>query len=109
MLLVKAQRMAVLSVPLGGAEVERVPLWGSCFGKSGARSVAREVSVAIATGIPGKTITRGTFSERNSTRAFLPIQPCIQVGGAKTPHFSNMGAVNLSTPCQLLYRLVMHV
>ena len=47
--------MAVLSVPLRGAEVERVPLWGFSFQEVGVRSVAREFSVAIATGIPGKT------------------------------------------------------
>ena len=42
------------------------------------------------------------FRDRISARAFLPIQPCIQVGGAETPHFSYMGAVNLPTPSQLL-------
>jgi hypothetical protein len=49
------------------------------------------------------------FSERNSTRAFLPIEPSIQVGCAETPHFSYMGAVNFAAPSQLLKGLVMDV
>jgi hypothetical protein len=91
--------MAVLSVPLRGAEVERVPL-GFLF--QGGRSIARGFSVAIATGIQGKQLLLAAFRDRNSAREFLPIQPCIQIGGAETPHFSCMGAVNLSTSCQLL-------
>ena len=95
--------MAVLSVPLRGAEVERVPLWGFSFQEVGVRSVAREFSVAIATGIPGKTQPLGVaFSDGNSTRAFLSIEPCIQVGCAKTPHLPNVGAVDLATPSQFL-------
>jgi hypothetical protein len=54
--------MAVLSVPLRGAEVERVPLWGLWFWEVGARSVARELSVAIATGIPGEDNREGALS-----------------------------------------------
>src|SRR6185437_12563687 len=44
-----------------------------------------------------------------SARAFLPIEPRIQVGCTKAPHLSNVGAVDLSTPCQLLKSLVMNV
>jgi hypothetical protein len=51
--------MAVLSVPLRGAEVERVPL-GFLF--QGGRSIARGFSAAIATGIKGKTTARGLLS-----------------------------------------------
>ncbi|SRR6266851_9047730 len=54
--------MAVSSVPLRGAEVERVPLWGFSFQEVGVRSVAREFSVAIAKGIPGKTQLPGLLS-----------------------------------------------
>ena len=43
--------MAVLSVPLRGAEVERVPLE---FLFQGGKSIAREFSVAIATGNAGE-------------------------------------------------------
>src|ERR1700739_442715 len=50
-----------------------------------------------------------TFMDRCSTGPLLPIQPCIQVGGAKTPHFSYVGAVDLSTSCQLLQGFVMNV
>jgi hypothetical protein len=53
--------MAVLSVPLRGAEVERVPLWGLSFWEVGTRSVAREFSVAVATGIPGGGLPRGAL------------------------------------------------
>ena len=49
------------------------------------------------------------FRDRISTRAFLPIQPSIQVGRAKTPHFAYMGAVNLSASRQFLQGLVMNV
>src|SRR6185437_5738717 len=59
---VKAQRMAVLSVPLRGAEVERVPL-GFLF--QGGKSIAREFSVAIATEILGKTSASGQFQGSN--------------------------------------------
>ena len=51
--------MAVLSVPLRGAEVERVPL-GFLF--QGGKSIAREFSVAIATEIRGKTSASGPVS-----------------------------------------------
>ena len=91
--------MAVLSVPLRWAEVERVPL-GLLFQRG--KSIAREFSVAIATEIRGKTSASGSFRDRISARAFLPIQPCIQVRGVETPHFSYMGAMNLPTPSQLL-------
>src|SRR6185437_16471443 len=59
---VKAQRMALLSVPLRGAEVERVPL-GSLFQEG--KSIAREFSVAIATEIRGKTYASGQFQGSN--------------------------------------------
>ena len=45
--------MAVLSVPLRGAEVEPVPL-GFLF--QGGKSIAREFSVAIATEIRGRPL-----------------------------------------------------
>jgi hypothetical protein len=67
--------MAVFSVPLRVAEVERVPLWRCPFHEVGVRSVAREFSAAIATGIPGKQLLGVAFSDRNSTRPFLTIQP----------------------------------
>jgi hypothetical protein len=90
--------MAVLSVPLRGAEVERVPL-GSCFrgqiNCAGSRSQLRRKCV-------GRQLLVAGFRDRTSARAFLPIQPCIQVRRAETPHFPYMGAVNLSTSRQLL-------
>lgn len=95
--------MAVLSVPLRGAEVERVPLWGLLFWKVGARSVARVFFSRNCDWVSGEDIRElALFSEGNSTRAFLPIQPSIQVGCAETPHFSYMGAVNLPASSQLL-------
>ena len=99
--------MAVLSVPLRGAEVERVPL-GFLF--QGGKSIARELSVAIERRkFGGRPLLVGSFRDRISARAFLPIEPSIQVGCTKTPHFPDMGAVNLPASRQFLQGLVMNV
>jgi len=47
-------------------------------------------------------VGRTVLSDQISARSFLPFQPRVQVGCAETPEFTNMGAVNLSTSCQLL-------
>jgi hypothetical protein len=49
-----------------------------------------------------------SVSELNS-RAFLPIEPRIQVRCAETPHFPHMGAMNLPASRQLLKGLVMNI
>jgi hypothetical protein len=41
-------------------------------------------------------------SDRTSACSSLPFQPSVQVRCAKTPEFTDMGAVNLSAPGQLL-------
>ena len=51
-----------------------------------------------------------SFQGSSSTGPLLlSIQPCIQVGCTKTPHLSNVGTVNLATPCQLLQGLAIDV
>ena len=91
--------MAVLSVPLRGAEVERVPL-GSLF--QGADQLRAGSRSQLRRECGGRQLLVAAFRDRISARAFLPIQPRIQVGGPETPHFSYMGAVNLAAASQLL-------
>ena len=75
-------------------------LWGSMF--QGADQLRAGSRSQLRREFRGRQLLVAAFRDRISARAFLPIQPCIQVGCAETPHFSNMGAVNLSTSCQLL-------
>ena len=92
--------MAVLSVPLRGAEVERAPL-GFLF--QGDRLIASRVLGRIRDRNSREdNCLVAALRDRISARAFLPSQPLIQVGGAEAPHFANVGAVNLPAPSQLL-------
>ena len=46
---------------------------------------------------------------QSANNVMIPLEPCVQVGGAKTPELANMRAANLATPRQLLQRLMVNL
>ena len=69
--------------------------WELGFSRS-ARSLDRQLCRFV--GVSRRTV----LSDRTSARSFLPFQPRVQVGCAKTPEFTDMGAMNLPTPSEFL-------